>query len=54
MAYKLMTRLIEMYENGKGSNTKETLIEKCEAYYATNRLTTEQYTELMTKINALA
>ena len=53
MAYKLMIKLIENLEKGKGSQTKESLIEKCEVYYATDRLSTPQYQELIERIEKI-
>lgn len=41
MAYKLMKRIIE-----RGDYDKEAVMDKLDAFLATDRLTTEQYKEL--------
>ena len=41
MAYKLMKRIIE-----RGDYDKEAVMDKLDAFLATDRLTTDQYTEL--------
>ena len=53
MAYKLMTKLITNYKNGRRTYTKERLAEMTDVYYGAGRLTDSQYEELMAEIDAL-
>ena len=46
MAYKLMKRIIE-----RGGYDKDDVLDKLDTYYATGRLTTEQYEELVAMVN---
>lgn len=53
MAYKLMLKLIQNLEKGKGSYTKERLMEMLDVYYGAGRVTDQQYEELMERLNAI-
>lgn len=46
MAYKVMKRIIE-----RGDYDKEDVLNKLDTYYATGRLNTEQYEELVALVN---
>lgn len=46
MAYRIMTNLIQNI-----TKSKEELMDMADVYYAVNRLTEEQYTEIITQIN---
>lgn len=46
MAYRLMKRIIE-----RGGYEKADVMDKLDTYYATGRLTREQYEELMGMVN---
>lgn len=46
MAYRLMKRIIE-----RGSYDKADVMDKLDTYYASGRLTKEQYEELMGMVN---
>lgn len=48
MAYKIMKTLI-----GNGFKTKEELAEMADVYYASGRLTKEQYEDVIGRINDL-
>lgn len=47
MAYRLMKVVI-----ASGKKTKEEMLTMCDVYYGADRLTEEQYTELVNLINA--
>lgn len=46
MAYRIMTNLIQ-----NNTKSKTALLNMADVYYAVNRLTQEQYTEIITQIN---
>lgn len=46
MPYKIMKNLIQ-----NGSRNKDDLLNIADVYYAVNRLTEDQYTEIITQIN---
>ena len=48
MAYKCMVKLI-----AKGTRSKEELSNMADVYYASGRLTDEQYTEIIALIEAM-
>lgn len=48
MAYKCMVKLI-----AKGARSKEELLNMADVYYASGRLTDEQYTEIIALIEAM-
>lgn len=48
LGYRVMKNLIK-----SGRQTKAQLLEKCDVYYGADRLTNEEYQELITEINAM-
>lgn len=52
-AYNIMKKLVKNVTDGKSEATKESLLNKCNVFYANDMLTDEQYTELVAQINAL-
>lgn len=49
MAYKIMKTLIS-----NGSKTKEELAEMADVYYASGRLTKEQYEDIIDRLNNMS
>lgn len=53
MGYRLITTLIKNYRAGKGTYTKERIMEMAEVYYAVGRMNDDEFTEVVADINSL-
>lgn len=52
--YRIMNNLVTSFEKGKGTKTAEDLLYMCDVYFGADRMTADEYNELVERINAVA